>query len=126
MITKGDESAMNLEVWGVFFSQFLSFSETFVRIGAELLRTPLRRSSQNAQNANFALTESAKFGALGQRERGPEHGCPGPLGITLLALLRLARYSHSVHRSLEKELRLDRCETQANSLSGKPCEVEGH
>ena len=53
MITKGDESAMNLEAWGVFFSQFLSFSETFVRIGAELLRTPFWRSSQNMTRVKF-------------------------------------------------------------------------
>ena len=58
MITKGDESAMNLEAWGVFFSQFLSFSETFVRIGAELRRErgfPVSGAKKAASGRSYGL-----------------------------------------------------------------------
>jgi hypothetical protein len=83
-------------------------SQTIHIIAYELLRVPFPRTW---------LHKSMK----------KDRSCYAPalLGITLLALLRLARYSHSVDRSLEKGLVIDLCETQANSLSGKPCEVEG-
>jgi hypothetical protein len=36
IITFGDESAMNFEGVDVFFSEFLLFSEPYLRIGSEL------------------------------------------------------------------------------------------
>jgi hypothetical protein len=84
-------------------------------------------TSENAQNANFAFTVFYEVHDFGAREKEGRRSDARPsYGITSLALVRRARYSYSVHRSLEKEQIFDRGETQANSISGKLGEIEGH